>query len=329
MTNNDSETSGPDPREEARRWFVRLRQAESARTRRAFEAWLARDPAHAEAFREIEAAWQAAEAASLRIAAREADELAAYLKAMDRRRKAQKRRARRLTMLSIVLALLLLGGIWLERPTLFQDLFADVVTARGERRTVSLPDGSTVLLDADSALAQDFSGQERRIRLLRGAAFFDVVPDGRPFIVTAGSGEMRVLGTRFDVRLVKGGGLVTLIRGRVRVAAGRTDDAELTAGQEVAFGSGGLSAVQGIDPDDATAWHEGRFVFHRARLGDVIEEIGRYRPGRFLVLDQALADERVTGSVLLADGDAALKALARSVGFRLTDIAGLVTVIRR
>lgn len=313
--------------EEARAWFVRLLQQPAAAERARFEAWRAADPAHDAAFRKVEAAWDASGKPGARAAAREAERLAVYLEAMDRA-KAQRKTGRRLGAASIALALLLGAGIWLERPNLLQDWAADHVTPRGERRMVTLSDGSTALLDADSAIAEDHAGGERRVRLIRGGAFFDVLASGTPFVVEAADGAVRVLGTRFDVRLLAEGGVVTLEHGSVAVEAGEgAGRAVLEPGQQVRFDGSGVGAVEDVDLGDALAWRGGRLVFYRARLADVVREVERYRPGRVVIVGAALAGERVTGSFPLADTDAALRSLQASVGFRMNGVAGRLIVI--
>ncbi|WP_084437768.1 FecR family protein [Shinella sp. HZN7] len=313
---------------EARAWFIDLLQAPTERKRIAFETWQKADPAHAEAFRTIALAWEAAEQPGKRLAEAEADELAVYLRAMDGE-KSRTRTTRRLSGLALVLLCLLSAAIWLERPHLFQDLAADYVSPRGERASIRLADGSIVLLDADSALAEDFTAGERRVRLLRGAAFFDVVHNAeKPFVVAAGEGEVRVLGTLFDVRLFDGRAVVTLANGSVSVTAG-PDRAKalLKPGEQVAFDDAGLAAVESVNIEDSLAWRNGRFVFYRARLADVVREIERYRPGRIVIASTALANERVTGSFPLDDTDAALASLQASVGFRFNALAGRLTLI--
>lgn len=330
MSSNDHsqpDRSEAEIREEAREWFVALLEAPTAARRAEFEQWLHADRAHFEAYRAVEVTWHATEKPGQRLAEKEADELAVYLKAMDKA-KSQKKTFRRLSTLSVFLAFILAGAIWLERPGLLQDLTADYVTERGERRSLALADGSSVLLDADSALAEDYTSSERRVRLMRGGAFFNVVPSSVPFIVEAANGEVRVLGTGFDVRLLDDGGLVTLEHGSVSVTTDRATTATVLApGQQVRFGPGGIGAVENVELGDALAWRGGRFIFYRARLADVVHEIQRYRTGRIVIATSALADERVTGSFSLSDTDAALSSLQASVGFRMNTVAGRFTVI--
>lgn len=316
-----------EPAEVARAWFVTLLGKPTAAQRADFSRWLKADPAHLEAYQNVEATWQAMEGPGQRLAEQEAEEISVYLDAMDKAKRDRKI-AGKLTVLGLVVATLLAGGVWLERPGLIDDLRADYVTERGEQRTVTLTDGSTVLLDADSALSLDLSAGERRVRLLRGGAYFDVVSSGIPFVVEAANGEVRVLGTGFDIRHVDDGGSVTLAHGRVAVSAGeQANQTILEPGQQVRFGPSGVAEVQPVALEDVLAWRTGRYTFYQARLADVIEEIERYRKGRIVIASSALADERVTGSFPLTDTDAALASLQASVGFALHTIAGRLTIV--
>lgn len=115
---------------------------------------------------------------------------------------------------------MLAGILWLENPYWIQNATASHVASKGERRDVTLADGSRVLLDADSAFKVEFTPQGQRVHLLRGAAFFDVMPSQTPFVAAAAAGDVRVLGTQFDVRLMDTAALVTLAKGSVPVTAG-------------------------------------------------------------------------------------------------------------
>jgi transmembrane sensor len=313
-----------DPDEMAVAWFTRLRGNPTAAEREAFEKWLAATPANRAAWRRAAGLWSAAGAAGARVAEEEAPKLAAYLETIDRnkRRKVLRRAA---GSLSAVLALV--GAtLWLESPNFFQDLTADYVAARGERRLVALPDTSTVLLDADSALDVDFAAGERRVKLLRGTAFFSVATTGAPFTVDAASGEVRVLGTEFDVRLDKGGAVVTLAQGKVEVEAG-AHMASLIPGEQVRFSDRDIGPVSKADLDSVLAWREGRLIFNEARLADVVAEVARYRPGRVIITSDKLADWVVSGSLSLDDPEAALRSLQSSVGFSMRSVGGRLVIL--
>lgn len=320
----ESEFPRDDPDAAALAWFSRLRGPVSPAERAAFEAWLGASPAHRIAWRRVESLWAASGEAGQRVAAGDEPRLSAYL---EKIRRARRRRALRQTGSALALALAILtGAMWLERPHFFQDLTADEVTARGERRLVTLPDASTVLLNADSALDVDFASGERRVRLLRGTAFFSVAKTGTPFTVEAAGGAVRVLGTQFDIHTADDGAVVTLAEGSVAVKAG-AGEARLVPGQQVHFAARSLGEVRTADIDAALAWREGRLVFYGARLEDIITEIGRYRPGRIVITSRRLRDWVVSGSLPLDDPDAALRSLQSSVGFSMRSIAGRLIVL--
>lgn len=298
----------------------------SAEDRRDFAAWRDASPAHEQAYQQARAFWS--DLATL------GDELhpdddAALSESMAKIREMRRRRrgARAAASVVVALAALVVGSwLWLARPHLLQDLAADYVSPRGELRTVALADGSTLLLDADSAVSVELGPQQRRVAVLRGTVFLTVTPSAVPFVVDALDGEARVLGTAFEVALDEGGQVtVTLDSGRVEVAA-VDDEVVLSPGESVAYGQDGLGELRKVDIEEVTAWRQGRLIFTNARLADVLERIGRYRPGRILVLDGALAQTRVSGNISLRDTDAALDALRSTVDFPMHTV-GPLTII--
>jgi transmembrane sensor len=88
----------------------------------------------------------------------------------------------------------------------------------GERRSITLEDGSTIDLNARSKVRVRFSNGERGVELLEGQALFGVAKDkARPFIVRSGTAVVRAVGTQFDVYRKRSGTTVTVIEGRVAV----------------------------------------------------------------------------------------------------------------
>ncbi|MBY0331960.1 MAG: FecR domain-containing protein [Acetobacteraceae bacterium] len=312
--------------QDALAWLVRLHGTPTAADRRRFDAWLT-EPRNGAAFDRAEALWRQTEAPAHDLAREEAPALDALVAAARAPGAHDRPRwGRRFTLAAV--AAVAIGGVWLERPTLLADAFADVATARGEQRRVTLADGSAVLLDADSALSLRFDAGERRLRLLRGAAFFEVVPDAAPFIVEAAEGEVRVLGTTFAVSLAGEATTVSVLSGRVEVQPAGGRRAVLGAGQQLRYRGALASAPAPADPEAAFTWREGRLVFHQATLRDVVAAIGRHRAGRILILDGALGERRVTGSFPAADTEAALASLQAILGFRRQDLTGHLVLLR-
>lgn len=308
-------------------WFTRMNGRPSAVDREDFARWLATSATNQQNYADVERLWNDLGPLSDTVERRDAAALAGPLQKIDELRR---QRGRGKLAAGAVLGLLLClatAWLWLERPHFLQDWQADYATARAEQRSVALADGSSVLLDADSAIAVDLSATERRIELIRGTAFFSVIPGQAPFTVVARNGEARVLGTRFEVAAEDRTVSVTLDSGSVEVAlregGGRL---VLKPGESVAYGAGGLGNAHTVDLAEATAWRQGRYIFTNARLADVLERIGRYRGGRILVTSGELGDRRVSGNIALRDGDAALAAVQSSVGFQVTTLGRLTLV---
>lgn len=213
--------------------------------------------------------------------------------------------------IAAALLLALLAG-----PDLLLDLRADHATGTAETRTIRLSDESTITLAPESAVAVAYTSDERRIRLLAGEAFFQVTPDAeRPFWVVAGTVDVTVLGTGFDVRRGDDGARVAVERGVVRVghATAAPPVAEtLTAGQSVRVSWAG-HAERGDGPaDQVAAWRRDQLIARDEPFGAVVDQLRRYYVGRIIVTDGALAGRPVTGVYNLADPIAALRGIARA-----------------
>ena len=328
----ESNHDGRDPfmiEQEAVAWFTRMNGKPTSADHRDFKAWLGASPRNLETFREVGAMWEGL-VPSIELAMDGADdELSEPLKKIQRLRASRRMNATG-PIVASCLALLVAGcWLWLDRPTLLQDWSADFVSARGERRDIRLDDGSRILMDADTAMDVDLSAGQRRIKLLRGTAFFDVARTGEPFTVQAENGEVRVLGTQFDVAMRQNGKVsVTLATGSVEVhVMGTAQNLLIKPGETVDYDEDGIGSAKVTAVEDEMAWHDGRFIFNNARLADVLAQIERYRNGRIVVLSTLLGERRVSGNIPLGDTGQALRAVQASVGFQLNGF-GKLTVIR-
>jgi transmembrane sensor len=224
-------------------------------------------------------------------------------------------------MAASLAALAFLGpGLWIA-------LSADVKTGAFETRTIALEDGSSVILASHSAAVIEYRDGERRVRLLDGEAAFNVAPDrARPFIVAAGGGETRALGTRFIVAWRDGGVTVTGVEHRIRVMAGAAAR-ELGPGEAVHYGRfAGPDAV----PADryAGAWQKGIVVVENRPLFEIADELERYSDRSIWVLGDA-RERAFSGTFRIADPVAGLHAAASAAGLRVIELPGLVVVTAR
>jgi len=119
-------------------------------------------------------------------------------------------------------------------------------------------------------------------------------------------------------------------QGRVAVRGGPLEAPRvLTADQQVSYAAGVSGNLQqGVDVGALTAWRDGRLSFYRATLGEVLDELRRYYPGRIVLLNDELRDKRVSGSFASQDPQAILDALQGVVGFEQHELLGRLIILR-
>ncbi|MDH1009447.1 FecR family protein [Pseudomonas nicosulfuronedens] len=219
-------------------------------------------------------------------------------------------------------------AITIALPEPLAGLYSDYATRTGERRMLELADGSRVWLNSDSALSVDFSPQQRRLRLHSGEALFEVAKDAaRPFIVEARGGEVRAVGTRFDVDSRGPQVRVDVTEGVVQVNSAGSEPVRLSAGERLSYREAAApEPVQPLDLSSASAWQRGKLIFNQRPLGEVLDELERYVPGRIVLTDNALRQHKVSGVFDLKDPDALLKTLERLQPVKVTHMPWLVLI---
>lgn len=198
------------------------------------------------------------------------------------------------------------------------------VTKVGERKVINLPDGSEVTLNTDSRVMVDYADDQRRLMLIKGQAFFDVVNDeSRPFMVDAGERSITALGTKFDVHKSGFDLNVSVLEGTVGIHPGetlwlpsaRTDELDtnyssanegitqyrVNNGLEVSFkgdfrGGGAEISVAALDDRDRlSSWRYGLIRFDDVSLYDAIRELNRYTTHEVVIRDHRVMDLKVSG----------------------------------
>jgi transmembrane sensor len=176
------------------------------------------------------------------------------------------------------------------------------VTQVGQRDSVKLPDGSTVVLAPGSRLtvASGFNSGNRDVTL-EGAAFFEVKHDGaHPFVVHSRGAEIRDIGTAFSVK--------TDVNGRVSVAVthgivalrdtspGSAAPVELRAGDRGVLQAGTVAVARGTVTDEDMAWTRGQLAYRDAPLAEVQADLRRWYGIELQVVDAVLARRTLTAS---------------------------------
>ncbi|MCI4592145.1 FecR domain-containing protein [Sphingobium sp. BYY-5] len=299
-------TDGDDPYDIAATYWARLQSGKATSADEAdMECWRAQAPEHCAAMDAVKAAWESAgrfqDSPAL-------SEMKAQMKARYKAAPAPaSRRWRRSGLLAASIAALVAIPtlIWLMGHSgqhMVQDAPAERQMTReegtrlfspaGRRRNILLPDGSRVVLDADSAIRFAFSAKERSIDLERGRAYFAVHRDKSwPFIVSAGRLTATAVGTAFDVSRLSGREQVTTTEGVVRVVTKMASrdghhTAMIPAGMRLTQDASFVS-VGAVDAVRESAWRDGRIIFTAQCLSDVAAQMNRYAPGRLMVTDMA------------------------------------------
>ncbi len=303
--------------DEAVGWLVKLKSGRAtAADEDAFALWRGQSPAHEAAAREAEAVWQGLGLAGAEV--------------RDAERKEKRSKLTRRTVLGGGAAALAGAGLY-QSGVIGPHLFADYTTAVAEQRSISLPDGSSVFLNGDTALSADFDGPARELILYKGQATFSVARDpNRPFIVEANNGRAQALGTLFDVDIRPVDTVVTVVEGKVAVASGTIGSSavDVVADQRVRYGTRKLPSLpERVDANAETAWRRGKLIFNGRALGDVVAEIERHRRGRIVIVNSSLSSLEVTGVFDISDPESILGMIEETLPVQVTRLP-MLTVIR-
>ena len=291
---------------EAAQWRMRLAEHETSHVD--VDAWRAADLANEHAWQQVQASWLL-----LGEHAAEPELLVLREQALGHAREARESRAlsfgvrpwhRSLKALAAMLVLLLAGGSSYYVIFKHADTYA---TRAGERRTITLSDGSQLVLDSRTEVRVRYSRSERDVQLVGGQARFNVSKDAsRPFVVHAGGQWVRAVGTAFNVDLLGDTLAVTLIEGRVRVRraeAKPTQAIDMLPGQQLLLTEHAAPVLQLTDVKQTTAWENGRLVFEGEKLGVVVARFNRYSERQIELVGEGVAEQRISGVFLVHDLD--------------------------
>jgi len=284
--------------EQAVHWLIESQdETFDAAQQQAFERWLAADSEH-------QRAWSHIQQVNQRLRGVASPVVHATLQAppSPARRRALK-------------ALLLVGmasaaGLGLQQHTALPGLMADYRSPVGQRRRMTLGDGSELQLNTRSAADVRFDGQQRLVRLFEGELQLQVAKDPRPLLLRSAEGVLRLDQGRFNVRQFSGFSLVSVFDGSASVAGHA-----LLAGQQARFAGSGWQAIAPLQRN-VGAWVDGMLVASQMRLADFLDELGRYRHGQ-LGCSEQVADLRISGSYPLDDSERILQMLEVALPVRV------------
>ncbi len=177
-----------------------------------------------------------------------------------------------------------------------------VVTEQGDRKEVTLPDGSTIILNSESRISypEKFSDSTRNVTL-SGEAFFDVKKNpNKPLIVKTDLLDVKVLGTTFNIKSYPEDEKIetTLVTGKVEVIhQNREDLIVLEPSQRAVFNKekSGLT-VEDVDSASIIAWKRGKLIFDQTPLKQVVLDLNRKYNTKFVIVSDTLFQYKYTGT---------------------------------
>ncbi|MGH8291136.1 MAG: FecR family protein [Steroidobacteraceae bacterium] len=318
----------------ASEWALRLMDESMPQKRQEdFVSWLRDDPRNGQALEEVVAAWRAVDyyAASSEIIALRESALAQARRAMDRRRGASPLHGLGWAFAATLLLVLAGVGLW---QWLMPQVYA---TGLGQRRVITLTDGSKIALDGDTIVRVAYSGNERQLWLEKGRALFDDTYDPlRPFSVVAGDKMVVATGTSFSVERIDNEVRVVLYEGHVVVLKasgaiaprplkfGRQPlpaDYFLKPGNELILPAENIAgiriqpvSIEQINPRRSLSWEHGLLVFKDEPLDVVVARMNRYANEPLIIGDAAAARFRISGVFRAGDTNALVQGLTAAFG---------------
>ena len=297
---------------EAALWRARLTETH-AETSEAFEAWLVSDPKNLAAWQEIQRSWNFfSEYANSAELIRERRSALGMVSTTSSQRWTKTKTSVTRTWLQAAAAavVLMTAGTLLLWTAGKPDVYE---TAVGERRTVTLADGSQVALDSHSKLRVAFSDTTRELVLVRGQARFSVAHNpARPFVVLAAEHKVVATGTTFNIDVLEAKLVVTLLSGQVVVLPEAGDAStlppfseriELQVGDQLQTRRAAPPSVQRVNLENATAWEQGQMVLVDEPLSEVVMRISRYSARPVRIVDAQTAQLRISGVFDASDLD--------------------------
>lgn len=230
------------------------------------------------------------------------------------------------------------GLVWQLRshptPVATPQSWREVGTGRGQRATIRLGEGTTIMLGVASKLRyrEPYVGGKRDA-YLEGEAYFDVTHDPkRPFVVHAGNAVASDLGTTFGIRAYAGDRAVRVVvaRGKVSLHPASAESGAVLTDRSVGVvdSAGSVRVTPDVRVESYLGWTRGELAFARAPLGAVLAELARWYDVDFELADAELAARPVTLIVRQDALEHVLDGLALLVDARYERQGRVVTFFR-
>ncbi len=206
-------------------------------------------------------------------------------------------------VLAIIIGFSVLFYLNNKPSKLRSDLYTSVITENGQRSKVVLPDSSIVWLNSGTTLSYNYSLDDVRSVILSGQGFFQVTRnENKPFVVKCGEINVRVLGTKFDVKAYPVNDKISVVleSGSVELKHSRfLLDCVLKPGEKADYDITEENVkVSETDVKKLTSWKDGKLIFKNDPMKLVLEELERWYNIKIEVKDQEVYNSIFTGKVI-------------------------------
>jgi transmembrane sensor len=199
-----------------------------------------------------------------------------------------------------VLVIALAAGLWINKdayfvPDLSQKTEAAKPSVYSGKQLINLPDGSTVLLNANSELrvSTAFGASDREVTL-SGEALFDVTHDAsKPFVVRTGKVSTTVLGTSFNVAAYSGETKirVTVVRGFVQVEDNQRIFGKISPDEQMEVDVRSNDFVKrAARAEEALAWQKDFFILENVTFAQAALLIEKRFNVKVTIANESLKD---------------------------------------
>jgi transmembrane sensor len=202
-------------------------------------------------------------------------------------------------------------------------------TALNERKKISLPDGTTVVLSPQThlQLAPDFNRSGRTVIIIAGEAYFEVVHQAQlPFMVDMDGVRVKDIGTSFTVQRSKDSIKVTVSGGKVALTKTETGESrELSAGTALCFYLKGqrFGKIKTTGVVRAAGGNVGSLRFDNSSLSDVIAVLQKLSGRKIVLEDPAIAEKRLTINLEKESFDNDLEIICAALNLEYTEKNGV------
>lgn len=197
-------------------------------------------------------------------------------------------------------AILLLLGLhrWLPRMGQRQPVWLTAATKDGEIKRITLPDSTTVVLNARSTIRYAPSPDTIREIFLEGEAFFDVRSnENKPFVVRSGALSTRVLGTAFNVRAYPGETQqLGVISGKIQVSSPEGKILVMTKGDQVLYDATATFNTIAADPQQISSWQKGIIDMNNLTLQQVAAVLERWYSVKIVLMTPGIGQHVLSGT---------------------------------